>query len=398
MRRIGVVTTSRADYGGVLPIARAIKADPGLELLLFVGGMHLAPEFGLTVKEIEADGLPIADRIEMAPASDSPEAIAQAMGQGVNGFARSLSRHRPDILVLYGDRYELMAPALVATALNIPIAHVCGGDLTEGAIDNQVRHALTKLSHLHFVVLEEHARRVRQMGEEAWRVFLTGEPALDFLNELKLMSQKELADSLGMELTPPVAIVTFHPEAAGEIPVEKQVDGLLSALDHLPGTLVFTSPGADAGYGHVIDRLRDFVRTHRNSKFFSSLGRQRYYRLMALADVMLGNSSSGIWEAPSFALPVVNVGERQRGRFRVGNVIDVGFDPDAISEAIQQALDPKFRASLREMRNPYGDGHASERIVEELKRVNLDCRLLREHFAELSSQSVPSTPLVRPGV
>jgi len=387
MRRIGVVTTSRADYGGVLPIARAIRADSDLELLLFVGGMHLAPEFGLTVKEIEADGLPIVDRIEMAPASDSPEAIAQAMGQGVHGFARSLDRHRPDMLVLYGDRYELMAPALVATALNIPIAHVCGGDLTEGAIDNQVRYALTKLSHLHFVVLEEHARRVRQTGEESNRIFLTGEPALDLLNQLKPLSQKELADSLGMELTQPVAIITFHPETAGETPIEKQVNGLLSALDHLSGALVFTSPGADAGHRHIVDRLHDFVRTHRNAKFFASLGWQRYYSLMALADVIVGNSSSGIWEAPSFALPVVNVGQRQQGRTRAGNVIEAGFDTNSISKGIKRALEPKFRASLRGMRNPYGDGHASGRIVSALKRVSIDHRLLQKCFQNIPLQS-----------
>ena len=209
MRRIGVVTTSRADYGGALPIARTIKADPDLELLLFVGGMHLAPEFGLTVKEIEADGLPIVDRIEMAPVSDSPEAIAQTIGHGVNGFARSLSLHRPDILVVFGDRYELLSVACAAIALGIPLAHVAGGDLTEGAIDNQVRYALTKLSHLHFVVLEEHAKRVRQMGEEAWRIVLTGEPALDLLGTFKLLERAELSSRLGLALKSPVAIGTF---------------------------------------------------------------------------------------------------------------------------------------------------------------------------------------------
>ena len=387
MRRIGVVTTSRADYGGVLPILRAINADPDLDLLLFVGGMHLATEFGLTVKEIEADGFSITDRIEMAPASDTPEAIAQAIGHGVNGFARSLNRCRPDILVVAGDRYELLSVACAALALGIPLAHVAGGDLTEGAIDNQVRYALTKLSHLHFVVLEEHARRVRQTGEEQWRIFLTGEPALDLLDTIKLLGREELSASLGIELKPPIAVVTLHPTTVSETPVTAQVDAVLSALGRFPGTLVFTHPNADAGHRHIADRLHDFVSERPNNvALFFNLGLERYYSLMALADVMVGNSSSGIWEAPSFALPVVNAGERQQGRTRAGNVIDVSFDAGAISEAIRRALDPRFRAPLRGLANPYGDGHASERIVSVLKRTPVDHRLLHKRFQDIPVQ------------
>ena len=398
MRRIGVVTTSRADYSSLLPVLHAIQADPELDLLLFVGGMHLAPEFGLTVKEIEAEGFPIAERIEMTPTSDVPEAVARAIGCGVSGFAQSLSRCRPDILVVNGDRYELLAVACAALVLGIPLAHISGGDLTEGAIDNQVRYALTKLSHLHFVAMETHAERVRQVGEEPWRVFLTGEPALDLLSELKLLSREELADSLGIKLAPPVVVVTFHPTTVSETPVIEQVESLLAALDHLPATLVFTHPNADAGHRHIVDRLHAFVQEHPRSALFFNLGHRRYYSLLALADAMVGNSSSGIWEAPSFSLPAVNVGERQQGRTRAGNVIDVRFDADAISKAIQRALQPQFRGSLHGMRNPYGDGHASRRIVEELKRVPLDHRLLQKRFAELPFHAAQSAPLVRPGL
>jgi UDP-hydrolysing UDP-N-acetyl-D-glucosamine 2-epimerase len=381
------VTTSRADYSSLLPILRLINNDPELELLLFVGAMHLAPQFGLTLKDIETDAFPIADRVEMLLASDTPLGVAKSIGLGVIGFAESLSRHRPDILMIIGDRYELLSVACAALALGIPVAHVSGGDLTEGAIDNQVRFALTKLSHLHFVAMETHAKRLCQMGEESWRIFVTGEPALDLLHQIQLLSREELANCLGLNLTPPILVVTLHPTTISEVPIREQVSSLLSALSHVRGTLVFTYPNADVGHSEIIDQIQTFVREHPNSGLFFNLGHCRYYSLLAIADLMVGNSSSGIWEAPSFCLPVVNVGERQRGRVRAGNVIDVSFDADAISEGIRQALEPHFRSSLQGMRNPYGDGHASERIVRVLKQVNIDYRLLQKHFVEIPLES-----------
>lgn len=380
MRRIGVVTTSRADYSSVLPVARLISDDRDLELLLFVSGMHLAPEFGLSVREIEAEGLPITDRVEMLVASDTPQAVAKSIGLGVIGFAESLTRARPDVLLVVGDRFELLSVVCAALPLAIPVAHVSGGDLTEGLIDNQVRFAITKMSHLHFVAMQSHADRLRQMGEEVWRVHVTGDPALDLIDQMKFLSRAELSESLGLELKPPIIVVTFHPTTLGAVSVTEEVTALLTALDRAPGTLIFTYPNADTEGRTIIERIRSFVQRRSSAALFINLGQVRYYSLLAQADAMVGNSSSGAWEAPSFRLPVVNVGERQRGRRFVENVVDAPVDADAIHAAIRRALDPAFRASLRDVRNPYGDGHAAPRILEVLRSVESGPRLLQKRF------------------
>lgn len=380
MRKIGIVTTSRADYSSVLPMMQLISDDRDIELLLFVSGMHLAPEFGLSVREIESDGFAITDRIEMLVASDTPQAVAKSIGLGVIGFADSLVRSRPDILLIVGDRFELLSVACAALPLAVPVAHVSGGDITESLVDNQVRHAVTKMSHLHFVAMPSHAKRLLQMGEEAWRVHVTGDPALDLIGQMKFMSRSELSESLGLELKPPVLVVTLHPTTLGSFSVTEEVTTLLAALDHVPGTLIFTYPNADAEARMIIDRIRAFVKGRPLAGLFFNLGQVRYYSLLALADLMVGNSSSGAWEAPSFHLPVVNVGERQRGRFCVENVIDADVDEDAIRAAIGKGLDPAFRASLRNVRNLYGDGHATPRILGVLKEIELGPRLLQKRF------------------
>jgi UDP-hydrolysing UDP-N-acetyl-D-glucosamine 2-epimerase len=384
MRRIGVVTTSRADYSGLRPLLDLIQRDPELELLLFVTAMHLAPPFGLTVSEIESDGFTITDRIDMLLAGDSPTAAAKSLGVGAIGFAASLARHRPDLLVVLGDRFELLSIVPVALVLGIPVAHISGGDETEGALDNQVRHAVTKLSHLHFVCMELHAARVRQMGEEPWRILVAGDPALDLLRQFSPMTREELADSLQLDLRPPVAVVTLHPTTLSELTASDQAHRVAEALHDLSGTLVITSPNADPGHRELQARLERLAAEHLNAGLYPSLGSRRYYSVLALSDVMIGNSSSGIWEAPSFRLPVVNVGERQRGRVRAGNVIDVDFDSEAIRAAVSQALDPAFRAGLGGLQNPYGDGRASERIVRMLKEVELGTTLLVKRFCDQS--------------
>jgi UDP-hydrolysing UDP-N-acetyl-D-glucosamine 2-epimerase len=383
MRRIGVATFARSEYSTCLPLLRAIQADAEFELHLLVSGAHLSPEFGNTVKDIEADGFAIADRIEMRVSSDdTPEGVVESNGWGTIGFAHSFARSRPDILLLVGDRLELLAAASAALPFRIPVAHVSGGDVTEGALDNQVRHAMSKLSHLHFVAMEEHAQRLLQMGEEGWRVFVTGDPALDLVHQVRLLSRRELSQTLGRELTSPVVIVTFHPTTLGSISVHDELDSLLAALTRLSGTLILTSPNADAGNRTILNRLQEFTGTRPHTALFFNLGQLTYYSLMAQADLMLGNSSSGIWEAPTFRLPVVNVGDRQRGRIRAGNVIDAPPDADAIEQAIHRGLQPAFRASLRDLQNPYGDGRTSPRIVSTLKRVALDTRLLQKRFVD----------------
>lgn len=378
-----MATFTRSDYSSCMPVMRAIEADPDLQLHVLVGGMHLSPEFGNTVKEIEADGFAIQDRIEMLQSADTAQAIAEAIGLGTMGLASSFTRLKPDILVIVGDRFELMAAAAAAVSFGLPLAHISGGDVTEGALDNQVRHAITKLSHLHFVSMEEHAIRLRQMGEENWRVFVTGDPALDSLREMRLLSREELGTALGMELDPPVVVVTYHPTTLGTVSPEEEVDCLLDVLAPLEATFVLTYPNADPGNRVIIESITQFASSRPRAKCYNSVGQLQYYSLLSHADLMVGNSSSGIWEAPSFRLPAVNVGDRQRGRLRAGNVIDTQVDAQSIAAAVDRALTVDFRASLSGIVNPYGDGHAAERICGVLKEVAIDSRLLQKSFVDL---------------
>jgi UDP-hydrolysing UDP-N-acetyl-D-glucosamine 2-epimerase len=383
MRTIGVVTTSRSDYSSLLPILQAMRHETELRTQLIVGGMHLAPEFGLTVKEIEADGFEIADRVETLIASDTRQAIAKSIGLGVIAFADSFARICPEIILIVGDRFEMLSVACAALPLGIPVAHVSGGDNTEWAIDNQVRHALTKMSHLHFVAMEAHARRLIQMGEEPSRVVVTGDPALDLIPQIDLLTRQELSEHLNLELEPPIILVSFHPTTLGSAGVEKEVNSLVEALGRIESTSVLTYPNADPENRIIIDRMKEFVDSRPNAGLFFSLGQANYYSLMAQADLMVGNSSSGLWESPSFRLPSVNIGDRQRGRLRAGNVIDVDADADAIHEGIRRGLSPSFRASLRGLENPYGDGKAAPRVVETLKHIELGPRFLQKPFVDL---------------
>jgi len=383
MRTIGVVTFARSDYSSCLPLLRAIEADPDLNLYLVVTGMHLSPEFGYTVKEIEADGFEIGDRVEMLLSSDTPEGVAKSIGVGTIGFAQSFARFQPDILLMVGDRVELLSVASAALPFCIPIAHVSGGDITEGAIDNQVRHAITKMSHIHFADMQSHVERLIQMGEEPWRVVASGDPALDMLHEMRFLSQTDLAERLGMELTSPLILITLHPTTLGPAHPAEEVNAVLDALDRIDGTLVFTYPNADMGNRIIIKRIQDFASSRPWAEILFNLGQLVYYSLLAQADLMVGNSSSGIWEAPSFRLPVVNIGDRQKGRVRAGNVIDSETNADGIYAAIQRALEPSFRASLSQLKNPYGDGQAVSRIVNTLKKIKLGPALLRKQFFAL---------------
>ncbi len=378
MRRIGVVTCARSDYSSCLPILRAIEADPELQLHLIVGGMHLSPEYGLTLKEIEADGFRIDERVEMLLSSDTPEGTAKSIGLGVIGFAQCFARSQPDLLLIVGDRTELLAVACAALPFRIPIAHISGGDSTEGAIDNQVRHALTKLSHLHFVAMQEHADRLRQMGEEQWRVTVCGDPALDLLRQIDLLSREALSARLELELKSPLLLVTYHPTTLCSTGALEEINLLCDALSSVPGTLILTAPNSDAGSGLIREQLNKLTQSRPETGLYSSLGQHVYYSLLAYADLMIGNSSSAIWEAPTFCLPAVNVGDRQRGRLCARNVIHVVEDPDAIRQAICQGLDPAFRASMQGLQNPYGDGHAAPRIVQRLKQVPLGPRLMQK--------------------
>ena len=386
-RAIGVVTVSRSDYGHLVPVLREISAAPDLRLLLFVAGAHLSPRFGRTVGLVEADGWPITASIDLLEADDSPAGIAASMARGVDGFARAFTRQRPEVLVLLGDRFEMLAAAVAALPLVLPVAHVHGGEESEGAIDNQMRHAITKLSHVHFASAEPHARRIARMGEEPWRIHVTGAPGLDRIRPSELMSRAEVAASLGLPQVGPWLVVTFHPVTLEYGATERHVDELLAALDKLEAALVLTYPGADTAGRTIIDRIEEFAGHHPNVRLGTSLGDRLYLSMLEHADAMVGNSSSGLIEAPSFGLPAVNIGSRQAGRLRGANVIDVEPERDDILRGIDSALTPGLRARLRAMANPYGDGRASSRIVEVLRQLELTPRLVRKRFVETEGRS-----------
>lgn len=382
VRTIGIVTVARSDYGISLPLLRRIQADPELRLHLIVAGMHLSPEFGLTSRAIEGDGFAIGDRVEMLLSSDSPEGIAKSMGLGTLGFAQAYARCRPDLLLVLGDRFEMHAAALAALPFKIPVAHIHGGELTEGAMDDALRHCITKLSHLHFVATDAYGQRVIQMGEEPWRVIVSGAPSLDNLRSMKLLDRQELEVRFGVRLNGSPLLVTFHPVTLEYEHTEWHVTELLEALRTVELPIVFTLPNADT-HGRIIIRMIDgFVREHPRAQLVENFGPQGYFSLMACAAAMVGNSSSGIVEAPSLGLPVVNVGTRQQGRLKADNVIDVGYRREEIARGLARALDPAFRAALRGVPNPYGDGHAAEVIVNRLKETSLDERLIRKRFVD----------------
>jgi UDP-hydrolysing UDP-N-acetyl-D-glucosamine 2-epimerase len=377
-RTIAVVTVSRSDYGHLLPVLEAIRDCPGLALRLLVGGMHLAPAFGHTVRAVEADGWEIADRVDMLDADDSPAGVAAAIGRGVDGFARAYARQRPDLVVVLGDRFEMLAAAVAALPFALPVAHVHGGEVTEGAIDNQMRHAITKLAHLHFASAAPHARRIREMGEEAWRIHDVGAPGLDRLRRLEPLSRAALAADLGLDPGHRWLVVTYHPVTLEYGEAVGQVDELLAALEKVDATPVITAPNADTAGRTLLRRLEEFAARSPRARLVASLGERRYLSLLRHADAMVGNSSSGLIEAPSFELPAVNVGTRQDGRLRGDNVLDVAPDRDAIVRAVEAALAPAFRERLRGRPNPYGDGRAAERIVRVLREVPLGDRLVRK--------------------
>ena len=377
-----MVTVGRSDYGIYVPLLRRLREAEDIQLRILAAGTHLSPEFGRTVDLIERDGFSISARVEMLLSSDSPEGIAKSMGLGVAGFAQVYGASRPDLLVALGDRFEMLSAVAAAVPFNIPVAHLHGGEITQGAIDEAFRHAITKMSHLHFVATAEYGRRVAQMGEEAWRITVSGAPALDHLRTLRLLSREDLAKATGLRLDRPPLLVTFHPVTLEYEQAGAQVDELLAALKDAGQPVIFTMPNADTGGRAVRASILRWVQDHPLAQAVENLGTEGYFSLMSHAAAMVGNSSSGLIEAPSLGLPVVNIGSRQAGRVRAANVIDVEGGRAAILSGIHQALVPDFRQHLSREPNPYGDGTASERIVARLKTIALDDRLLRKRFVD----------------
>jgi UDP-N-acetylglucosamine 2-epimerase (non-hydrolysing)/GDP/UDP-N,N'-diacetylbacillosamine 2-epimerase (hydrolysing) len=373
-----VVTSSRADYSHLYWPLHDLAQHPDVELKLIVLGAHLAPQFGETVKEIEKDGFPIAARLECLLSSDTDVGMAKTLGVAVLALADLLGQMRPDLLLLIADRYEMLAPASVALTLRIPIAHIEGGEISEGAIDDAVRNALTKMSHIHFTSTEGARARVVAMGEEPWRVHRAGAPSLDHLRRSRLLDVQELEERLQVSLQRRTVVVAYHPVTIVR-DTTQEADSLFAALDNVDAQILFCYPNSDAGSHALMQRTRAFLATRSDARVYVNLDAVTYWNLLRHAALLIGNSSSGIMEAASFALPVVNVGFRQNGRERACNVLDAEPETKAILARIDEGMSSEFRASLAGMANPYGDGHAAEKIVQVLTSTPLSGELLVKH-------------------
>ena len=374
-RTIAVVTTSRADYSHLYWPLRDLSACPDIDLKIIAMGPHLSPEFGCTGQEINKDGLTIDARIECLLSSDSDLGMAKTIGVATLSLADCLGQMRPDLLLLAADRYELLAPASVALALRIPMAHIEGGEISEGAIDDAVRNAITKMAHVHFTSTEAARARVIAMGEEEWRVHCAGAPSLDHLRRSRLLGKEEVEARLGIDLEEPVTLVAYHPTTITR-DTTHEAEAVFDALRRLPGQLLFCYPNADAGSRSLIERAERFVQDRGAGRVFVNLGAVEYWSLLRRVQLLVGNSSSGIMEAASFGLPAVDIGIRQRGRERGRNVVNCEASVDAIVAAVARARSAEFRDSLYGLENIYGDGCAAPRIVNVLRSAPLGEELL----------------------
>lgn len=384
MRSVCVVTGSRAEYGSLYWLLKEIEDDDALVLQLVVTAMHLSPEFGLTWRDIERDGFAIDDKVEMLLSSDSGTGMAKAVGLGIIGFADSFARLRPDLVVIFGDRFEMLAAATAALAARIPIAHIAGGHVTEGAMDDTVRHAITKMAHLHFTSTDAYRRRIIQLGEHPDRVFTVGSTGLDTLRRETLLDRGELERATGFKLGERNLLVTFHPATLDAAPPEEQMRNLLEALERSPDThIIFTMPNADPGGAALRAMVEEYVAGRPgNTAHYTSLGRTRYLSALKHVDGVVGNSSSGIVEAPSLRTGTINIGDRQKGRIRAASVIDCAATTEGISAALETLYSKKFQANLKTVTTPFGDGRATIKIKETLKGVSLD-GIVKKAFHDL---------------
>lgn len=383
MRKICVVTGTRAEYGLLYRLMKEIQSDANLELQIIVTGMHLSPEFGLTYKEIEKD-FTITKKIEMLLSSDSPIGISKSMGLAQISFAEAYAELCPDIIVILGDRFEIFSAAAAAMIARIPIAHIHGGETTEGAFDEAIRHSITKMSHLHFAATEEYRRRIIQLGEQADHVFNFGAPGLDNIRDLTALTKEEFEQAIGFKLGRKNLLVTFHPVTLEKDTAEEQFQQLLLALDALEETrIIFTKANADID-GRAINSIIDKYISGNPDKAvaFASLGQLRYLSALRYVDAVVGNSSSGLIEAPSFRIGTINIGDRQKGRIKASSVIDCLPCRDEILNAVRKLYSPEFQEGLRGVTNPYGTGGSSKKIAEVLRMVSL-MSLLKKQFNDL---------------
>lgn len=369
MKKICVVTGTRADYGLLKPLIKRIKADEDLDLQLIATGMHLSPEFGLTYREIEGDGFSIDEKIEILLSSDSPTGISKSMGLAMIGFADAYEKLKPDMVVILGDRYEMLAATSTAMIHRIPIAHIHGGETTEGVFDEAIRHSISKMSYLHFTSTETYRNRVIQLGEDPSRVFNVGSMGVESIGGLDLLGKAELEKSIGFKLDKKTALVTFHPTTLENNSSKEQFQELLKSLDRDKDLrIIFTKANADTD-GRIINTMIDeYVESNKDKAIaFTSMGQLRYLSALQYVDLVIGNSSSGIIEVPSFKIPTINIGDRQKGRIQGETIINCGPIEEEIYDSMQLGLSSAFIDKIKKSKNPYGDGNASEKILARIK-------------------------------
>lgn len=390
MKKIGIVTATRAEYGLLSPVIKKLDQNPSFDVRVIVTGAHLSPEFGLTYREIEKDKIEIDQKIEILMSSDTPVSISKSMGLAIISFAEYFDRTNPDMLMVLGDRYETLAVCCAAMNAQIPIAHLYGGETTEGAIDESIRHAITKMSYLHFTSTEEYRRRVIQLGEAPERVFKVGAMGVENILSMELLAKEALEASIAFKLDKPYAVVTFHPVTLEKNQVEQQFDALLSACDAHPDMqFIFTKANSDA-HGRVINQMiDDYANQNENAVAFESLGMLRYLSALKYAQMVIGNSSSGLIEVPSLHIPTINIGDRQKGRIQGATIINCGPEKDAILQAMNQANDPGFRESIQDAVNPYGNGKTSDKIIEVITDFLMNDRIdLKKQFYDIEVSNV----------
>jgi len=382
-RKICVITGTRAEYGLLRRVIQGIWDAPELTLQIIATGMHLSPEFGLTYREIDNDGFRIDRKVEMLTSSDTPVGIAKSMGLGLIGFADALNELRPDLIVVLGDRFEIFVAVSAALVARIPVAHLHGGETTEGAFDEALRHSITKMSQLHFVAAEAYRQRVIQLGEQPERVFLVGGLGVDNIKHLKLLDRAELEASLDFKLGQKSLLITFHPVTLEESTAAEQMSELLAALSALNDTqLIFTLPNADTDGRALIKMVEQFVETHHNARAYASLGHMRYLSCITHVDGVVGNSSSGLTEVPWFKKGSINIGKRQRGRLQAASVINCEPSRPSIQSALQKLYSLDFQESLSQVVHPYGQGGATKRVLDILKSCTLNC-IVQKTFHDL---------------
>ena len=381
IKKICVITGSRAEYGLLRKLIKLLDVSELFQLQLIVTGSHLSKKFGETVNEVERDGFKINSKIDINLVSDTPIGISKSTSIGLSGFADEFELLNPDMILVLGDRFEILSAVIAAMYARIPIAHIHGGELTEGAIDDAIRHSITKFSHLHFVGNEVYRKRVIQLGEKPERVFNVGGLGVDAINDINLIPKNKLEKDLNIKFLYIFLLITFHPVTLEDKSSLKQISELLDALSNLQSTsLIFTMPNADGDSQVIFEKIEDYVSCNKNAYVFISLGQVRYLSCLAQVDAIVGNSSSGLHEAPSFRKATINIGDRQKGRIQSKSVINCKPLSQDIQKAIKDSYSQEFKERLLNVQNPYGDGGAAKRIVETISNVDLSSLIHKEFY------------------